>query len=64
MKDKYVALVAQDKDEHKMQVENKSGTTNTYKFTCEEKEDVSKGKLKMEGTKDLTQEELERLMNT
>ena len=60
-KKKSVALVVQDKDENKVQVENKSGTTNTYKSICEEEGEVSKGKLKMEGTEDLTKEELEEI---
>ena len=58
-KDKFVALVAQDKYENKMQ--SKSETTNTCKQTCEEKKEMSKGKLKVEGTEDITQEEFEEI---
>ena len=34
---------------------------NTCKQTCEEKEVISKIKLKIEGSKDMTQEELEEI---
>ena len=56
-KDKSIALAAHDEDK----VQNKSDRAISSKKVCEEKEESSKGKLKMEGTEDLTQEELEEI---
>ena len=56
-KDKSIALVSHDEDK----VQNKSERAIFSKQVCEEKEESSKGKLKMEGTEDLTEEELEEI---
>ena len=56
-KDKSIALVAHDEDK----VQNKSERAISSQQVCEEKEESSKGKLKMEGTEDLTQKELEEI---
>ena len=56
-KDKSIALAAHDEDK----VQNKSDKVISSKQVCEEKEESSKGKLKMEGSEDLTQEELEEI---
>ena len=58
-KDKSIALVAQEKDENRMQV--KSEKVVSSKQVCEEKEETGKGELKIEGTEDLTQEEFEEI---
>ena len=52
-------MVAQEKDENMMQ--GKSEKSVSSKQVCEEKEETSKGKLKIEGTEDLTQEELDEI---
>ena len=44
-----------------MKVENKYGTSNTYKSICEEEGEMNKWKLKMEGIEDPTKEELEEI---
>ena len=50
-KDKSIALVAQDEDK----IQRKFERVVSSKQVCEEKEDTSKGKLKMEENEDLTQ---------
>ena len=52
-----IALAAQDED----MIQRKSERAVSIKQVCEEKEDTSKGKLNMEESEDLTQEELEEI---
>ena len=54
-KDNSVALAAQDEEK----VQSKSDKANTSKQVYEEKEESSKGKLKMEEADGMTQKELE-----
>ena len=50
-------MVAQDEE----RIQSKSERVVSSKQVCEEKEDTSKGKLKIEGIEDLNQEELEEI---
>ena len=56
-KDKSIALATQDEEK----VKSKYDKANTSKQVYEEKEESSKGKLKMEEADDLTHEELEEI---
>ena len=61
MKDKYVELVAQGKDgqeREKMYDEGKYVVANTNNLVCEEKGEINNEKLRMDNSKDFTQEEL------